>query len=206
MDQRTFRKAVLLLSGDYSLAILKAIRDGEWHLSSELARTLNVHTTTASKFLHHLAELRLVEQRPHDQRTFEYRLPTTRITLTIDLGDDSGPLRESIDFYVTYFQTLFDRIRRLGWASVEAEMQHRLTTDHQELRSAIFQHIIAGEDRGLDRLRDLVAALHRDIWSVCSRALGSVTAESVFKTALREAVETYPDLAVRCGLTQPLGG
>lgn len=206
MDQRSFRRAAVLLSGDYALAILKAMRSGEWHLSSELARSLNVHTTTVSRFLQHLAELRFVERRAHDGRTFEYRLPSSRISFDVDVADESGPMREAIDFYVTYFHTLFERIRHLGWASVEAEMQHRLTSDHEELRAAIFQQVLAGDDRGVERLRDLVATLHRDIWSVCSTALGAAAAERVFKAALEEAVGAYPDLAVRCGLARSLGG
>ncbi len=204
MDQRSFRQAVLLLSGDHSLAILKAMRGGEWHLSSELARALNIHITTASKFLQGLADLGVVERRAHDGRTYEYRLATPHLRLEIDLADEVGPLREAVDFYVTYFQVLFERIRRLGWPSVETEMQHRLTTDHQELRAAIFQEMIAGSNGGLDRLRDLVAAVHRDIWSICSQSLGRSTAERVFQKALREAVTSHPDLAVRCGLTRPL--
>ncbi|HKZ98069.1 MAG TPA: hypothetical protein VJ326_00525 [Thermoplasmata archaeon] len=205
MDHHAFRQAVVLLSGDHALEILKVLRDGSWHLSSEVARTLDIHVTTASKFLQRIAELRLAEVRPHDGRTFEYRLGSSRLSLEVDLADEAGPLREAVDFYVTYFHTLFDRIRRLGWPSVEAEMQHRLTADHQELRSAIFEEMITGSEGGLDRLRELVASLHRDIWSVCSQTLGSSTAERVFQTALREAVDVYPELAVRCGLTRPLG-
>jgi DNA-binding HxlR family transcriptional regulator len=204
MDRHSFRQAVVLLSGDHALDILKAMRDGTWHLSSEVARTLDIHVTTASKFLQRFAELGLAEVRPRDGRTVEYRLASPRLTLEVDLADDAGPLREAIDFYVTYFHTLFERIRRLGWPSVEAEMQHRLTADHQELRSAIFEEMIAGSGGGLDRLRELVASLHRDLWSVCSQTLGSSTAERVFQTALREAVDVYPDLAVRCGLARPL--
>jgi len=188
------------------MLILKAIRDGNWHLSSEVARELNIHITTASKFLHRLSELGLIEHRARDNRTFEYRLSSPRFRFEVDLMDDSGPLRESVDFYVTYFQRLFDRIRRLGWPRVEADMQHRLTSDHQELRAAIFQEMISGSDGGIDRLRDLVAALHRDLWSVCAQTLGKATAERVFQTALKEAVTDHPDIAVRCGLTRPLEG
>ncbi len=204
MNQRSFHQAVLLLSGDYALAILQSMRDGDWHLSSEIARNLEIHVTTASKFLQRMADLGLLDRRPRDQRTVEYRLPSPRLLLEVDLTDNAGPLREAVDFYVTYFQTLFDRIRRLGWSRVEVEMQHRLTADHQELRSAIFQEMIAGQEGGIDRLRDLVASLHRDLWSVCSQTLGKSTAERVFQTALQAAVDSHPDLAVRCGLTKPL--
>lgn len=204
MDQREFQRTVLLLSGERAMAILRAIRDGEWHMASEIARALDIHVTTSSKFLQGLAVVGLLERRAHDGRTFEYRLRSPRLEFSVDLLEESGPLRQAVDFYVTYFQSLFERIRRLGWPSVETEMQHRLTTDHQELRSAIFQEMIAGTGGGIDHLRELVAVLHRDLWGVCSQTLGNAAAERVFKTALRDAVDSHPDIAVRCGLTRPL--
>ncbi|HKZ23090.1 MAG TPA: helix-turn-helix domain-containing protein [Thermoplasmata archaeon] len=204
MDQQTFRHAVLLLSGEHSLSILRALRDGRWRLSSEVARDLGIHITTASKFLQRLAELGLVERRPHDARTSEYHLRATRLKLEVDLEDDSGPLREVVDFYVSYFHSLFERIRFYGTPAIQTEMEHRLTTDHQELRKAVFDQMIAGADGGVDRLRELVAAVHRDLWSVCSQGLGASTAEGVFQGALRDAISNYPDLAVRCGLARPL--
>src|SRR5213596_1694615 len=75
MDQQTFQQAIGLLSGEHSLTILRSLRDGNWHLSSEVARTLDIHTTTASKFLQRVADLGLVERQAHDSRTFEYRVP-----------------------------------------------------------------------------------------------------------------------------------
>jgi len=204
MDQQTFRQAILLLSGEHSLSILRALRDGKWVLSSEVARILEIHITTASKFLQRFAELGLVERRAHDARTFEYRLRSPRLRFEVDLEDEAGPLREVIDFYVAYFHSLFDRIRYFGKPSIQAEMEHRLTTDHQELRRAVFDQMVGGSEGGLDRLRELVAAVHRDLWSVCAQGLGTNTAKGVFQSALRDAIGVYPDLAIRCGLTRPL--
>src|SRR3989442_1680668 len=137
MDQQTFRQAILLLSGENSVAILRALRDGDWHLSSEVARSLHIHITTASKFLQRFAELGLVDRKPHDARTFEYRLRSAHLRLEVDFEDDGGPLREVIDFYVAYFHSLFERIRYVGTPAIEIEMEHRLTTDHQELRKDV---------------------------------------------------------------------
>src|SRR6266487_3064747 len=94
MDQQAFRQTIVLLSGEHSLSILRALRDGGWHLSSEVARTLHIHISTASKFLHRFGELGLLERRPHDSRTSEYRLRNARLQLELDLEDDAGPLRE----------------------------------------------------------------------------------------------------------------
>ncbi len=204
MDQPTFRQAILLLSGEHSVSILRALRDGDWYLSSEVARSLHIHITTASKFLQRFAELGLVERRPHDARTSEYRLRSSRLRFEVDLDEDAGPLREVIDFYVAYFHSLFERIREIGSPVIEMEMEHRLTTDHQELRKAVFDQMVAGSDGGVERLRELVAAVHRDLWEVCAQGLGSAPAKGVFQAALRDAITVYPDLAVRCGLTRPL--
>ncbi|HYY49000.1 MAG TPA: helix-turn-helix domain-containing protein [Thermoplasmata archaeon] len=204
MDQQTFRQALSILSGEHSLSILRSLKDGSWHLSSEVARALDIHITTVSKFLQRLAELGLVERRPHDSRTHEYRLRSAHLRFEVDLSDDAGPLREVIDFYVAYFHYLFDRIRSFGSPGIETEMEHRLTTDHQELRKAVFDQMIAGSEGGLEYLRELVADVHRDLWTVCAQGLGADAAKGVFQAALQEAMGRYPDLAVRCGLTRPL--
>src|SRR5439155_906239 len=206
MDQQTFRQAILLLSGENSVAILRALRDGGWHLSSEVARSLHIHITTASKFLQRFADLGLVDRRPHDARTFEYRLRSPHLRLEVDFEDDGGPLREVIDFYVAYFHSLFERIRYVGTPAIEIEMEHRLTTDHQELRQAVFDQMIDGSEAGLDRLRELVAAVHRDLCSVCAQGLGAGTAKGVFQAALRDAIGAHPDLALRCGKTSRVRG
>ncbi len=204
MDQQTFQQAIGLLSGEHSLSILRSLRDGNWHLSSEVARTLDIHTTTASKFLQRFAELGLVERQAHDSRTFEYRLRSSHLRFDVDLSDDAGPLREVVDFYVVYFQSLFEKIRSFGAPTIQTEMEHRLTTDHQELRRAVFDQMIVGAQGGIDYLRELVAEVHRDLWSVCAQGLGEVPAKGVFQAALRDAMSVYPDLAYRCGLTRPL--
>lgn len=204
MDPMTFRQAATLLSGEYSLDILRQLRDGEWHLSSEVARGLGIHVSTASRFLQRLAELGLVERRRHDARTSEYRVRSTRLQLEVDLTDDAGPLREAVDFYVAYFASLFHQIRGLGEPAVEGAMEHTLGAEHQDLRFAVFEQMIAGSHGGLDHLRDLMAALHRELWDVCSQSLGKAAARKVFQTALRQAISVHPDLAVRCGLARPL--
>ena len=204
MDPLTFRQTATLLSGEYGLTILRALRDGGWHLSSEVAHGLDIHISTVSRFLQRLAELGLIERQAHDSRTFEYRLRSAHLRLELDLLDDSAPMREAVDFYVTYFQSLFDRIRRLGMPGVEGQAEVRLSAEHQELRRIVFEQMIAGSQGGLDRLRELMAALHRDIWGVCSGSLGEAPSRKIFQGALEEAISTHPDLAIRCGLTAPL--
>ncbi len=204
MDAATFRQAVTILSGEYSLSILQAIRDGSWHLSSEVARSLNIHVSTASRFLQRLSELGLVERQRHDARTWEYRVRSPRFALEVDLSDESGSLREAVDFYVAYFQFLFQEIRHLGLPRIEGEMERALVAEHEELRSRVFEQMIEGSQGGLDHLRDLMGALHKELWDVCAQSLGAPTAQKVFRVALQETIGVRPDLAVRCGLARPL--
>src|SRR4030067_121004 len=103
MDQREFQHTVLLLSGERAMAILRVIRDGGGHMATGLARSLATHVPTASKFPQALAEVGLLERRAHAGRTFEYRLRSPRLEFSVDLLEESGPLRQAVDFYVTYF-------------------------------------------------------------------------------------------------------
>ncbi len=204
MDLPTFQQAATLFSGEHSLAILRELRDGEWHLSSGVARALGIHVSTASRFLQRLADLGLAERRRHDARTFEYRVRSSLLRIEVDLADDSAPLREAVDFYVAYFQALFQEIRRLGLPRVEGDLEKTLVKEHQELRTVVFQQMIEGSNGGLDHLRELMANLHRDLWEVCSQSLGTPTARKIFEAALQEAIAVRPDLAIRCGLARPL--
>ena len=204
MDLQTFQQAATLLSGEYSLAILRELRDGHWHLSSEVARVLDIHVSTASRFLQRLGELGLVERRKRDARTFEYRVRSSRIQIEVDISDDSAPLREAVDFYVAYFAFLFRQIRQMGVPKVEGDLEHTLGKEHEELRAVVFQQMIEGSNGGLDHLRELMAGLHRDLWDVCSQSLGGPRARQIFEAALQEAIGTHPDLAIRCGLARPL--
>src|SRR2546428_12182188 len=111
MDQQTFQRAIVLLSGEHSLSILRSLRDANWHLSSEVARSLDVHITTASKFLQRFAELGLVERRPHDARTFEYRLRSPHLRFEVNLEDEAGPPPREVEFYLQGFHSLFWRVR-----------------------------------------------------------------------------------------------
>src|SRR5436309_2793591 len=97
-----------------------------------------------------------------------------------------------------------ERLRHCGGPASYAEMGHALTTYHQEPRKAVFEQMVDGTGGSLDYLRELVAEVHRDLWSVCAEGLGADTAKGVFKAALRDAMGVYPDLAIRCGLTRPL--
>lgn len=204
MDLETFRQAAILLSGEYSLAILRELQDGGWHLSSEVARALDIHVSTVSRFLQRFGELGLVERRRRDTRTFEYRVRSPRLQIEVDLSDDSAPLREAVDFYVAYFQFLFRQIRQLGLPKIEGALERTLVAEHQQLRSVVFEQMIEGSNGGLDHLRELMASLHRDLWDVCSQSLGPPTAHTIFKSALAAAIDTHPDLAVRCGLARVL--
>ncbi len=206
MDIATFREAAGILSGDYSLLILRELRDGHWHLASEVAHALNIHVSTASRFLHRLADLGLVDRQKRGARTAEYRVRSSRLALEVDLADDSGPMREAVDFYVAYFQYLLQEIRHLGLPGIEGELERTLVAEHQELRSLVFEQMIEGSQGGIDHLRGLMGALHKDLWDVCSQSLGAPTARKVFRTALQEAIQVHPDLAVRCGLVRPLEG
>src|SRR2546423_7204354 len=103
MDQQSFQRAIVLLSGEHSLSILRSLRDANWHLSSEVARSLDIHITTASKFLQRFAELGLVERRGHESRAFVYRLGSPQPRFVVHLIGLTAPVRGVDCFHVPHF-------------------------------------------------------------------------------------------------------
>src|SRR5256885_11227874 len=111
MDQQSFQRSIVLLSGEHSLSILRSLRDANWHISSEVARSLDIHITTASKFLQRFAELGLVERREHESRAFQYRLRSPPPPLHLHLLDDTAPVRAESEFYIAHFHPPLASIR-----------------------------------------------------------------------------------------------
>src|SRR3989442_13915736 len=93
MEERAFSQAVNLLGGEHSLPILKYLLAGEWRIPSDVSPALDIHTTTASKFLAGMHAPGFLERRVRKSRTrsaYENRPTGTRVTL--DLEHRSRPL------------------------------------------------------------------------------------------------------------------
>src|SRR3972149_9237418 len=131
MDQKAFSDAVAALAGEHGIRMLRYRATGEWHIAGDVSRALEIHTTTASKFLARMPELGVVERRlrkSHTPPRFEYRFPTRRLTLELEFDNTPEPFQDAIDFYLEYVSRVLTKARRFGWPGIEEQMAKGLQT------------------------------------------------------------------------------
>src|SRR5438093_2705786 len=208
MDEKTFAEAVALLSGEPSLAILKYLSSGEWRIASDVSRGLDIHTTTASKFLGGMHTLGYLERRvrkSQTRRAFEYRLSATRVSLELELVEGPAPIREALDFYLDYVSKVLDKARRLGWPGIAEKVEARLETNRNGLKEHLFTRILdGGGARGMDDLRTLFREIHLEFLEITSEAMGRGTAQRLLSGAAEEAEKGHGDVVDRYELRTTL--
>ncbi len=209
MDEKTFSETVTLLSGEHSLSILRYLSSGEWRIASDASRALRIHTTTASKFLcgmHRLGFLERRVRRARTRRTFEYRLPSPRLSLALEFGTGLEPLREALDFYLDYVSNVLAKTRRLGWPGIEAQFEARLSRNHGGLKQHLFTRILdGGGARGMDDLKTLFGEIHAEFLGIAGSAMGEATARRILEAAADEAAKGREGLVARHRLRDILG-
>ncbi len=193
MDEKDFSGAVALLSGEYGVSILRYLSAGDWRIATDASKTLGIHTTTASKFLAGMHRLGFLERRvrkSRTRRTFEYRLPSPQITLTLDLASGHEPIREALDFYLDYVSNVLAKTRRLGWPGIETALEARLSTRHGGLKEHLFTRILdGGGARGMDELKGLFGEIHEEFLEIAGGAMGPSTARRILAAAADEAAK-----------------
>ena len=208
MDEKMFSKAVALLSGEHSLAILRSVASGEWRIASDVSRLLGIHTTTASKFLTGLHALGFLERRVRKSRTrsaFEYRLSSPRLALNLEFSPGPAPVNEAKDFYLDYVSKVLDKARRLGWPGIAEKLEARLEKNRGGLKEHLFTRIAdGGVAGGMDDLRALLQQIHREFLEITSESMGRPTARRLLSGAADEARRGHADIVDRYGLRKVL--
>ncbi len=208
MDQKAFSDAVAALAGEHGLRILRYLASGEWHIASDVARALEIHTTTASKFLARMHELGVLERRvrkSHTRTTFEYRFATRRLTLELEFDNTPEPFQDAIDFYLEYVSRVLTKARRFGWPGIEEQMEKRLQTGHGGLKEHLYSRILdAGGVRRMDGLKSLFGGIHREFLAIASVAMGHSTARRILAGAVEEAAKGHERIVDRYGLRRSL--
>jgi len=208
MDQKAFSDAVAALAGEHGITILRYLASGEWRIASDVSRALEIHTTTASKFLARMHELGVLERRlrrSHTRTTFEYRFPTRRLTLELEFDNAPEPFQDAIDFYLEYVSRVLTKARRFGWPGIEEQMEKRLRTGHGGLKEHLYSRILdEGRVRRMDGLKSLFSEIHREFLAIASGAMGHSTARRILAGAAEEATKGHERIVDRYGLRRSL--
>ena len=122
------------LSGQYTFDIVEVMTNQPWWLSSEIARALEIHTTTATKYLEKLHQLGVVQRRTRHGRkraAYEYQLIESKLSIRIDIhpnGTDSGEKKNGLpqgieDVSKESIQRIIKRALRLAGPACEVSLQ-----------------------------------------------------------------------------------
>jgi hypothetical protein len=201
MEEKAFSEAVALLSGEHSIRILKYLASGEWRIPAQVSRALDIHTTTASSFLRGMHVLSFLERRLRKNRNraaFEYRLPTTRLSIGIEITERPAPLREATEFFVEYLSNVLEKARRLGWSGIAEKLEARLEKNRNRMKAHLFTRILdGGGARGADDLLALIRDIQRDFLAITSESMGRSAARLLLSGAADEARRGREDIVDR---------
>lgn len=126
MDAKKFQRKAYILGKEHSLSILKYLQTNGWDKASDVARELDIHTATATKYLQELEEIDILKMRKAKGETREvkeYRLLNPLIDLEYDLSEHENQGKKGeAEFYRDLFQSILERTKEVYGSSVENEL------------------------------------------------------------------------------------
>ncbi|MFQ6107599.1 MAG: hypothetical protein ACE5QF_08475 [Thermoplasmata archaeon] len=225
MKREQFKATVEILAGGHGLPILRLLHSKGWSIASDIASELDIHTTTASKYLMRLYEVGILDRRTRNCRTrraYEYRLKSPRISLDYDVGENQDDdLIGACEFYSSLLFAMLDKTERIGWAMIRPAVEEALS-DIQDSFDREVSDIISYVDLNgghASTFRNLRMAIESDelqctlievkkafslllerVLGLCGEGVGSATAGRIFRLALEATPRSATDLAVEYGL------
>jgi len=93
MSAGSFKGKVEALSGEHSLDVIVFLRKNGWSIALDIAKGLDIHSTTAMKYLSKMHKAGLISRRVKRCRTgntYEYKLKSHRIEISLDLASEKN--------------------------------------------------------------------------------------------------------------------
>jgi predicted ArsR family transcriptional regulator len=225
MKGEHFRATVEILAGGHGLPILKLLHTKGWSIASDVATDLDIHTTTASKYLTKLYEVGILDRRTRSCRTrkaYEYKLRSPRISLDLDIRDNQeDDLIPVCEFYSSVLFEMIGKTEKIGWAIIypaaEEALSELLDSSEQKVSDILTYIDIRGGSASTSRqLREAIesgelqctlmdlkrafTAVFERVLSLCSEGVGSRTAGRIFRLSLKKAPKSASNVAMEYGL------
>lgn len=226
MDDEEFIRAARVLSSDHGLRVLRAFSDDRWKIASEISSNLDIHTSTASKYLAQLHKQGLLERRMRKtgrRSTFEYHLRTPTLLLELDLsGSQDIRALECWDASLEVFHRLMSIGEGHGFAGLVDEVDKLIVKLEQETgvrslclfdpkcdvgvaKRLVRKKLDEGQlDDCVSTVKETSLVVFDAVKSLCLKKIGSKATEELFESALSE-LERGDGKAIReLGLTGTL--
>jgi hypothetical protein len=223
MDDEDFIRAARVLSSDHGLRILRVFSDDRWKIASEVSSYLDIHTSTASKYLVLLHKGGLLERRTRKtgrRSTFEYHLLRPTIMLELNLSDrHEVRATEGWEASITIFHRLIEAGNELGFSDFGKDIDKLVQKlevetdlgclslfdpkcDVSVARVLARKKIEEGQlDNSFSRVKDVSQVVFEAVKSFCVEKFGSSGAKKIFKSVMSEVERGNGRIVRELGLT-----
>ncbi len=226
MNDEEFIRAARVLSSDHGLRVLRAFADDRWKIASEISSDLDIHTSTASKYLTQLHKHGLLERRTRKtgrRSTYEYHLRRSTLLLELDLaGDHELVAVECWDACLDVFHRLISVGKGHGFPGLVDEVERLFLRLQQEtgLRNlclfdpkcdvSVAKKLLRKKlDKGqlsesLSTVKETSIVVFKALRSLCEEKIGGTATKDLFESVLSD-VQLVDERALReLGLTGTL--
>jgi hypothetical protein len=223
MDDEEFILAARVLSSDHGLQILRVLSDDQWKIASEISSHLDIHTSTASKYLLLLHDRGLLDRRTRKtgrRSTFEYHLKRPNVLLEVDLSNrqEISPI-EYWDACLTLFHRFVDAAHDLGIPDFDKEVEKLIKKTEEETgladiglfnpkRNVTVAKRLArlklenGQlDHGVSGVKDASQIIFDLMKSLCIERIGGGPTKRLFKWVIEEVERQDGRIIKELGLT-----
>jgi hypothetical protein len=223
MDDEEFIRAARVLSSDHGLRILRVLSDDQWKIASEISSHLDIHTSTASKYLGLLHGRGLIDRRIRKtgrRSTYEYHLKRPNVSLEVDLsnGHEVG-LIEYWDVCLTLFHRFVDAAHDFGIQDFDKEVEKLIKKIEDETglgdlglfnpkrnitvakRLARLKLENGQLDNGVSGVKDASQIIFDLVKSLCIERIGGGPTKRLFKWVIEEVERQDGNIVRELGLT-----
>lgn len=208
MNDEEFVRAAGVLSSDLGLRILRVFSDKDWRIASEVSSHLDIHTSTASKYLAHMYKSGFLEKRVRKtgrRSTYEYHLKNSRIQLELDIcpSREIGTLDAWRKCLTAFYQLIVHGIRMgfLEFADEAEKLIEKLKTETgveslcfydprcniEVVKRLVMKRIEEGRlENSLSEAKKTSHLVFAALRSLCEERVGKIATERLFACVLSE--------------------
>jgi hypothetical protein len=229
-DEEDTLELMRLLSNDICIDILRTIHGKRWCIASDVSRSLDIHTTTAQKYLSRMHEVGLLQRRVRvgkTRSTFEYIIDGPKIQFELDLNrlfqDNSALPKAVYMFYFSLFYAIVNGARKISGSQIDAmidENIRRLKKKNQkeallfllcverfsDAKSSFeyFQHNFLEDDGNTSTVRETYFQLIHGILGTYEAKMGKTATKNIVDASCCRIMKKNAALIEKYGLLEDI--
>ena len=190
MEIGEFKRRLDAISGDHGLEILMLLRKRGWSIALEVATELNIHSTSAMRYLSKMHKVGFLERRTRKCKTgstHEYKLAALKISLELDLTEEVKAFED--------LKPVFDLIIRIAGMMERVGNPVTAKSFKSEREFAVFRSIVEGKGgEALASEKDggqMLPAILQALVEFSEKSLGKTFTRDLLVTASKALPDSF---------------